>query len=168
MPRALTDSASAMRASSSNSRRGWFGLGRISSVGISRRPVSSRELVERIAASPRPMPRPPIPAPLPARPVPPTPLAVSATCSHLLGELQVGHGARAARVVADYGEAIARGLPEADVARDHRVEDELGEVLPDLALDVLGKPRAPVVHGEDHAGDSQARVQLALDQRKRV
>src|SRR5436305_14902876 len=115
MPRALTDSARARSASSSNSRRGWFGLGRISSVGISRRPVSSRELVERIAAKPRPMPGPGGPAPMPGLPGPPRPFAVSATCSHLLRELQVGHGARAARVVADDREAIARGLADADV-----------------------------------------------------
>src|SRR3954468_10806543 len=124
MPRAFTDSARARSASSSNSRRGWLGLGRIRSVGISRRPVSSRALVERIAARPRPMPR---------GPPPPRPFAVSATCCHLFRELQVGHGAGAARVVADYGEAIARRLAHADVARDHGVEYEFGEVLANLA-----------------------------------
>src|SRR3954466_4115265 len=176
MPRAFTDSARASRASSSNSRRGWFGLGRISSVGISRRPVSARELVERIAARPRPIPRaaPPLvpPVALVPRPdragVPPRPLAVSATCSHLLRELEVGHGARAARVVADHGEAVARGLADADVTGDHGIEDELGEVLSDLALDVLREARSTVVHRQDHAGDRQAWVHLALDERERV
>src|SRR3954454_21873669 len=169
MPRAFTDSASATSASSSNSRRGWFGFGRISSVGISRRPVSSRELVERIAARPRPMPRAPpaplvLPAPLPALPgPPPRPFAVSATCSHLLRELQVGHRPRAARVVADHGKAVARGLPDADVTGDDGVEDELREVLPNLALDVLGEAGTTVVHRQHHAGHGQARVHLALD-----
>src|SRR5690348_1831793 len=120
MPRAFTDSASASSASSSKSRRGWLGLGRISSVGISRSPVSSRALVERIAARPRPIPRGP----------PPSPFAAwgSATRRHLLRELQVGHGARAAGVVADDGETVARGLADADVPRDHRIEYEFGEV----------------------------------------
>src|SRR3954451_12060607 len=108
----------------------------MSSVGISRRPVSSRELVERIAASPRPIPRPAVPAPMPGLPDPLSPFAVSATCSHLFRELQVGHGTRAARIVADDREAVARSLADADVARDHRVEDKLGEVLSYLALDV--------------------------------
>src|SRR4051812_19255961 len=175
MPRALIDSARARSASSSNSLRGWFGLGRISSVGISRSPVSSRELVERIAARPRPMPRAPVAAPMPvlfgapaAPGPPPRPFAVSATCCHLLRKLQVGHGARAARVVAYHWEAVAWGLAHTDVTRDHGVEDKLGEVLADLSFDVLSEPRAPVVHREHHAGDRQPRVHLALDQGERV
>src|SRR5215210_5171105 len=135
MPRALTDSASASRASSSNSRRGWLGFGRMSSVGMSRRPVCSVALVERIAASPRPMPRPP----------PPRPFADSATCSHLLCEFQVCHGARASWVVADNRQAIAWRFADAHVARYHRVEDEFREVLPHLALDVLGEAGSTVV-----------------------
>src|SRR3954451_21805475 len=137
MPRAFTDSESASSASSSNSRRGWLGFGRISSVGISRRPVSSRALVERIAARPRPIPR----------WAPPSPFAAgSATCSHLLGKLQIGHRAGAPRIVADDGQAVAGCFADANVARDHGVEDELGEVLTHLALDVLREPGAAVVH----------------------
>ena len=63
---------------------------------------------------------------------------------------------------------VARRLAEPDVARDHRVEDERGEVLADLALDVLGELRARVVHRQQHPGDGQPRVELALDQRERV
>src|SRR3954469_22445988 len=157
MPRALTDSERASRASSSNSRRGWLGLGRISSLAISLRPDSSRALVERIAARPRPIPRPP-----------PSPFAVSATCSHLFRKLQVGHGARAARVVADDGEAVARRLAHADVAGNDGVEYDFGEVLADLTLEVLREAGEPVLHGQHHAGDGEAWVHLALDQRERV
>ena len=41
-------------------------------------------------------------------------------------------------------------------------------MLAHLALDVAREPRAPVVHRQDHPGDGEARVQLALDQRERV
>src|SRR4051812_22511956 len=156
MPRALTDSARASSASSSNSRRGWLGLGRISSVAISRRPVSSRALVERIAASPRPIPRPP-----------PSPLAVSATCSHLFRKLQVGHGARAARVVADDGESVARRLAHADVAGDDGVEYEFGEVLADLPLDVLGEAGGPRLAGQHPARGGGGRGDLSPGQGER-
>ena len=56
------------------------------------------------------------------------PSAVSATCGHLLGELEVGIGARAVRVVMDHRAAEARRLADPDVARDHGVEDERREV----------------------------------------
>src|SRR5436189_1232271 len=111
---------------------------------MSRRPLSSRELVERIASRPRPIPRGPPPRPF---------AAGSATCGHLLRELQVGHGARAARVVAGDGKAVARSFPDADVPGDNRLEYELRKVLADLALDVLGEAGAPVVHGQHHARD---------------
>src|SRR5947207_8800356 len=104
---------------------------------MSRRPLSSRELVERIASRPRPIPRGPPPRPF---------AAGSATCSHLLRELQVGHGSRAARVMAGDGKAVAGGFPDAHIPGDNRLEYELREVLADLALDVLSEPRAPVVH----------------------
>ena len=72
------------------------------------------------------------------------------------------------RVVVDDGDAVARRLAEADVARDHGVEHQRREVRADLALDVLGELRARVVHRQQHARDGQARVELALDQRQRV
>ena len=72
------------------------------------------------------------------------------------------------RVVVDHGAAEARRLADADVARDHRVEDEIREVLANLALDVARQARAPVVHRQQHAGDRQPRVELALHQRERV
>ena len=63
----------------------------------------------------------------------------------------------------DHRAPEARRLAEADVARDHGVEDELREVLAHLALDVARQARAAVVHRQQHAGDGQARVELALD-----
>jgi len=41
-------------------------------------------------------------------------------------------------------------------------------VLADLALHVPGEPGAPVVHREQHAGDREPWVELALDQREGV
>ena len=49
------------------------------------------------------------------------------------------------------------------VARDDGVEDELGEVLAQVALDVARQPRAAVVHGQQHARDREPGVELALD-----
>ena len=68
----------------------------------------------------------------------------------------------------DHRAPEARRLAEAHVARDHGVEDELREVLADLALDVARQAGAPVVHGQQHARDGQARVELALDEAQRV
>src|SRR3954467_8528857 len=105
------ESARASRAGSSKCRRGWLGLGRISSSGMSRRPAAwSRPAVGMMAARPRPRPE---------------RLAASATGGHLLRKLEIGHRARATRVVAGDREPVARRLAHADVARDDRVEDEL-------------------------------------------
>src|SRR4051812_17054054 len=115
-PRSWTDSASACSAPWSNWRRGWPLLGLMRSTGSSRSsavapslPTSGAE-TERIAARPRPIPR-------------------SATGGDLLGQLEVGVGARGVRVVVDHGAAVARRLTDPDVAGDHGVEDQLGEVL---------------------------------------
>ena len=54
------------------------------------------------------------------------------------------------RVVVDHRPAVARGLADAHVARDDRVEHERREVLADLALDVAREARAAVVHREQH------------------
>ena len=71
-----SESASACSASSSKRLRGWSGLGAIEVDGelaqLGRRRASSPSDTDRIAASPRPMPR------------------RSATGGHLLGELEVG------------------------------------------------------------------------------
>src|SRR5256885_10956129 len=136
-PFASIDSASASSDSPLNSLRGWSGFGRISSTGIWRRPGSAssgREFPGRIAARPRPMPR------------------DSATGGHLLCEFEIRERAGTLRVVQRDRHAVARGFADADVAGDDRVEDELGEVLTQLALDVGCQARATVVHGDDHPG----------------
>ena len=48
--------------------------------------------------------------------------------------------------------AEARGLGHSDVARDHGAENEIGEVLAQLALDVLGKPRSLIKPVPDRPG----------------
>ena len=87
-----------------------------------------------------------------------------ATGGHLLGQGEVGLRPGAVRVVMDHGAAEARRLADADVARDHGVEDELGEVLAHLALDVLRQAGAAVVHGQHHPGEVRRGLALALDQ----
>src|SRR4051795_6562838 len=117
-PRALTDSDNPTRASSSKSPRGWRGFGSTSSTGTSRSPLSSRAFDDgRIADRPRPIPR-----------LDP----VSPTSGHLLGQLEVRGRSRAMRIVPGYGKPEARSLAHSHVARDHRIENEVGEVLPDL------------------------------------
>src|SRR5919202_4242825 len=106
---------------------------------------------ERIAASPRPIPR-----------------ALSATSGHLLGKVEVRARARAVRIVMDHRPPEAGRLADTDVTGDDRLEDELGKVLANLALDVPGQPGAGVVHGQQHARQGQSRVELALHDRDRV
>src|SRR5207302_10177958 len=125
--------------SSSNTPRGWFGLGSIMSTGIGRSSwSSSRGATDRIAARPRPIP-----------------FGRSATGGDLLCQLEVCVGARAVRVVVDDRLAEAGGLADADVARDHRVEHQFGKMLPHLALDVLRQAGAAVVHGQQHPRHSK-------------
>src|SRR5947209_19519999 len=113
------ESARPTSASASKSRRGWSGFGATRSTGISRRPVSSRPPVERIAARPRPIPG-----------VPLVPVFASATSGDLLSELQIGDRAGRARSVAGDRDTVARRLADADGTGDDRIEDQIGETVP--------------------------------------
>src|SRR6201996_1730190 len=105
--------ARAISESSSNTRRGWFGLGSIMSTGIGRSSwSSSRGATDRIAASPRPIP-----------------MGRSATVGHLLCQLEVGIRTGAVRIVMDHRFTETWCFADADVARDDRVEHQLGKVL---------------------------------------
>src|SRR5437763_9035564 len=88
---------------------------------------SSRGATDRIAARPRPIP-----------------FGRSATGGHLLCQLEVRVGPGAVGVVVDDRLPEARRLANSNVARDHRVEHQLGEVLAHLALDVLGQASTAV------------------------
>ena len=154
-PRTRIDSASSASRASSNVRRGCRGLGWISSTGISRRPCSCSVLRGRIAARPRPMPR-----------------GRGSAARRMQFGLRHGRpppsraadmrpSPRCAGACRVTGHAEARRLPHAHVARDDGLEDELGEVLADLPFNITGKPRAAVVHRQDHSPDRQPRVQLA-------
>src|SRR5271167_1130921 len=83
---------------------------------------------DRIASSPLPMPG-----------------FGLATCSHLLRQLKIGRCSCAVRVVVGHRQAIAGRLTHPHVAWDHGIEHEVGEMLPDLPLDVAAQPRAAVV-----------------------
>src|SRR4051794_40419572 len=146
-PRSASEAASPCSASSSKRLRGWAGFGLTSSTGSSRSsgggaaaPSAGLDTL-RIAARPRPIPR-------------------SATAGDLLGEFEVGVRPGAVRVVVDDRAPEARRLADAHVAWDHGVEDERGEVLAHLALDVARQARAPIVHRQEHARDGEPRVQL--------
>src|ERR1700761_6221752 len=133
------ESASVTRDSSSNCRRGCWGLAAINSTGIWRRSCSSsRGAAARIAASPRPMP-----------------FDWSATGCDLLRELEIGGGARRVRVVVDHGLPEAGSLADPNVAWNHGVEHKVGEVGTDLSLYVLSQTGPGVIHRHDHPGDGQ-------------
>src|SRR5215218_3478578 len=101
----------------------------MSSTGRSRNSGSaSAGTVDRIAASPRPMPR-----------------ERSATRGHLLGEFEVGLRPGAGRIVVDDRTAEAGRLTEPHVARNDRVEDQRGEMAAHLGLHVLGELGTRVV-----------------------
>ena len=91
------------------------GSATISSTGSSR--SSSRRRCARGVDTDRIAPRP--------LPIPGFGLA---TGGHLLGQLEIGLRAGAVRVVVRDRQPIARRLSDAHVARNHGVEDELGEV----------------------------------------
>src|SRR3954453_2262369 len=97
-------------------------------------------VTERIAARPRPIPR-----DRSAMRAGSGRGARGRAGDELLGELEVGVGARAVRVVVDDRPPEARGLTDTDVPRDDRAEDEVGEVAAHLRLDVLREPGAPVL-----------------------
>ncbi len=71
-------------------------------------------------------------------------------------------------VVVDHRLAEARRLAHADVAGDDGLEHQLGEVLADLGLDVLGQTGPAVVHRQQHPRNRQPRVELTLHQRQGV
>ena len=131
------------------------GSASISSTGSSRssasRSPSRSGADDRIAASPRPMPR-----------------VRSATRRHLLGQLEVCVRARAVRIVVDDRPAEARRLAEPHVARDDGVEDELGKCSrTSRSTSWASLVRASCIVSS-MPGDREARVELALDQRERV
>src|SRR5215207_10335534 len=98
----------------------------------------------------------------------PIPRARSATRGHLLREFEVRIGSRAVRIVVDDGPAEAGCLAKPDVPGYHRVEDERWEMPAHFGLDVLRQLGAGIVHRQQHARYRQTRVELALDQGKRV
>jgi hypothetical protein len=59
----------------------------------------------------------------------------------------------------DHWEAEARGLGDPDAARDHGPEHQVGEVVSELALDIVREPGALVVHRDHHPGQNQRRVE---------
>ena len=81
----------------------------------------------------------------------------------LAGQRHIGFRARAAMVVDQGRQAVARRLREADVARDHRVEHHLAEAGADVVGDLGGEVVAPVVHGERDAEDRELGIEAGAD-----
>ena len=72
-------------------------------------------------------------------------------------------GATARRVV-EYGrQPVARSLAQARVARNHGVEHHVAEMRLQLLIDLVGKAKSRVVHGEEESLNLQVAVQLRLD-----
>ena len=70
------------------------------------------------------------------------------------------------RIMVNHRATIARRLADSHVARYHGPENEIGEMLAQLAFDVQRKSRARIVHGQQHAGNLKSRIELTLDQRE--
>src|SRR5215510_14868132 len=93
----------------------------------------------------------------------PLPRAFLCMVEYLPGQVAITVGTGAVGVVEHDRFPERRRLAEANVARDDAPIDSLGEELSRLVRDLLGKIEAGVVHGEQHAFDPQARVELILD-----
>ena len=75
---------------------------------------------------------------------------------HLVGQGAVGARARRLRIVLGDRDAVARRLGDPDAARHHRLEHPRGQVLAQLALDVLREAGAVVVHRDQDARHLEA------------
>ena len=72
-------------------------------------------------------------------------------------ECHIGVRARAAMIVDQRRQAVARRFGQADVARDHRFEHELAEAGAHVVGDLVGQAVAAVEHGQRDAEDRQVR-----------
>ena len=69
----------------------------------------------------------------------------------LAGELDIGLRARAAQIVEQRRLAVGGCLGQADIARDHRIEDLVAEMPADIGRDHVAQIVSPVVHRQDYA-----------------
>ena len=60
-------------------------------------------------------------------------------------------------------QTVAWSLAEANIARNDSVEHHIGKMAFQLFVNLVGKPEAGIVHGEQKSFDFERRVQTALD-----
>src|SRR5918994_3586496 len=90
--------------------------------------------------------------------------ALLATFRDLLRELAVRVRAHRVRRVLDQRPAVTRRLGDADAARDHGPEHEIGKVLAKLMLDVVSEPGALVGHRNQKPADHEPGIEFVPDQ----
>src|SRR5664279_867673 len=87
---------------------------------------------------------------------------------HFAGELDEGERALGARIEYHPGQPVARGLRQADVARNDSVEDLVAEVRLQLVADLRLQSDARVEHHAQDADDLERRVEVCMDLLDRV
>src|SRR4029079_2728717 len=149
-------------ASSANSMRGCFGLGTMRSRGISLTRsapgIASAAGASIATGGPSCAGAPGINAPRPR------PSAFLVMVNDLLRECPVTCCTAVCSIVVNDRFSEAGRLAEADIARDHRAVDPVGEKLPSFVGDLLREVHARVEHREQDALDAKPRVQVFLDE----
>src|SRR5436190_1682370 len=134
------EAVNSRKASESNTFLGWLGLTSMSSIAIPLIVSSASGVDERSAPSPRPSPRLFMPENLPR-------------------EFEISDSAAGAKVVEHHGLAMAWGLAEPNVPRDHRLEDFAREVTLHLVPHLQSEARPPIEHREHDPLDCEPWVQ---------
>jgi len=82
----------------------------------------------------------------------------------LVGHSHVGLSANAQHIIEHDGLAKARSLGQAHVSGDDCGEDLRAKILTRVCGNLAGQVEARVVHGEEHAGNAEGRIDAVLDQ----
>ena len=53
---------------------------------------------------------------------------------------------------------MCRCLAEPDITRNHRIENQLAQIVPRIGFDLLGQVVASVIHGQHNTFDPQVRI----------
>src|SRR6266480_3134541 len=94
----------------------------------------------------------------------PLPSAFLGMAHDLRGERTITFGSTALRIVEYDRLTEGRGLAQPHVSRNRRLVDPFGEELSRLIGHLLGQIEAGIEHREQHSLDSQALIQVVLDQ----
>src|SRR5438477_13021788 len=130
------DSVSSLSASSPKPRRGWNGLGSMSSTETDSRPDVVVSTSLRSELSPRPN-------------------AFLCMANNLFSELPVAFRSARPRVVSKDWLAVARRLGQSHVARDDCRKDLASEKILQVVADLARQVGPIIVHSEQDALDSQ-------------